>query len=290
MILNNYQVGDEVIVVDDGSTDNSGRVLRKFEEEFDSLLILRGKAQGLAHALNLGFSESSTDWIARYDVDDAYSGARIIEQRKCISDEVSVVFADYSMRLSNGLNMGYFPSPITGTATKLSLLSSQQTAHSVALINKTHFYEAGGYIEDEFPAEDLGLWLRICRIGNLVSVPINLLTYQLSNTSTSGTRQRQARMMKSKLTNEIGIRLPTNSELESYLHTTIEDYRNYSYFGLRSFLLLQNVKLASELGLASSKLSQDLRKKHLPRLLSKSSDIPVAIGFKIARTLYRELG
>lgn len=290
MILNNFQTQDEILIVDDGSTDDTSRILGTLEGKVKDLRVLRTKSRGLVEALNLGFAEADSNWVARYDVDDIYSDTRIVEQQRCMNSQVSVIFADYSMQLSNGLGMGFFPSPLSNIGTKLSLLRSQQTAHSVALINRNHFYEAGGYRKKYFPAEDLDLWLRMSRIGNFVSVPIELLTYGLSNTSTSGSRQRQAKEMKTMLINKVGVQLPAEADLEFELSLTLKSYENTSHFALRTFLLLQNIKFGSELGLISPRLSQLFWKKNFPRILNQTSDLANALGYKIARNLYRKFG
>src|SRR5262245_48041792 len=57
----------EIIVVDDGSTDNSAAVIRR---EFDSARLLQTSNQGPSRARNLGTRVSSGDFLQYLDADD----------------------------------------------------------------------------------------------------------------------------------------------------------------------------------------------------------------------------
>ena len=176
-ILQTLSLDDELIVVDDGSSDNTYSLLSQQASKDQRIKILRTTGVGLVEALNLAINQSENSWLARFDIDDTYPEDRISIQREEIESNTSVIFTDYRMRLNGGTNLGYFPSPITHLATKLSLLRSQRTAHPSALINKEKLLKVGGYLQSEFPAEDLGLWTRLSLLGSLKSVPINGLDY-----------------------------------------------------------------------------------------------------------------
>jgi len=187
----NAEMEDELLVIDDGSTDETPEILAKLKIDSNQIRVIRTVGIGLVSALNLGFKESKNNWIARFDADDQYPENRLSVQRKMIADNVSVIFSDYTIRLNGEKFAGIIPSPIFHEAIALSLLFSQQTAHPSALINKKHFLRVGGYLEREFPAEDLGLWMRMSVQGNLVSVPDNLLFYNLSHGSISAVRRKE---------------------------------------------------------------------------------------------------
>jgi glycosyltransferase involved in cell wall biosynthesis len=176
-ILQTLSLDDELIVVDDGSSDNTYSLLSEQASKDPRIKTLRTTGVGLVEALNLAINQSGNSWLARFDIDDTYPENRISTQREEIDSNTSVIFTDYRMRLNGKTHLGYIPSPITHLATKLSLLRSQRTAHPSALINKEKLLKVGGYLQSEFPAEDLGLWTRLSLIGSLKSVPINGLDY-----------------------------------------------------------------------------------------------------------------
>ena len=285
-ILQNFAFGDEVIIINDGSTDQTSNLLKQISENFHDVRVIETKSNGIVAALNTGFNESSNSWVARYDVDDTYPMHRISTQRRLISDDVSVIFADYQMHLENGFNMGLFPSPITDFASKVSLLRSQQTAHSVALVNRDHFNLAGGYLSEDFPAEDLGLWIRISQFGKILSVPEVLMKYRLSNSSTSGARQVEAHKVRQDLTNNMSNLLRSDAVLDYLILETLETYKSTSFEKLRIILFLRNLELAESLGLLP-KTGLNFSKF---KLISEGPlDIGQAIWHKTMRDLYRKL-
>lgn len=285
-ILQNFEFGDEVIIINDGSADQTRNLLRRISENFDDVRIIETKSNGIVTALNTGFNESRNSWIARYDVDDTYPMHRISRQRPLISGDVSVIFADYTMQLENGINMGVFPSPVTDFASRVSFLRSQQTAHSVALINRNHFFLAGGYRCEDFPAEDLGLWIRISQFGKILSVPEVLMRYRLSNFSTSGSRQGDALKVRQKLVKEVPNLLSSEAPLDSLIFETIETYKTTRFKELRTILFLRNLELAESLGL----LPKTEKKISKFKLAAQNPlDVSQAIWHKTMRDLYRKL-
>jgi glycosyltransferase involved in cell wall biosynthesis len=285
-ILQNFELGDEAIIINDGSTDQTSNRLKRISGNFPDLRIIETKSNGIVSALNTGFNESNNSWIARYDVDDIYPMHRISTQRRLISDDVSVIFADYRMHLENGFNMGLFPSPVTDFASRVSFLRSQQTAHSVALINRDHFNLAGGYLSEDFPAEDLGLWIRISQFGKILSVPEVLMKYRLSNSSTSGSRQIEARKVRQNLINKMPGILRSEASLDSLILETLDIYKTTSSEKLRIILFLRNLELAESLGL----LPKTGLKFSKFKLASQGPlDVSQAIWHKTMRDLYRKL-
>lgn len=62
---------DEVIVVDDGSTDQGGWIVR--ERQYDNVRVIRQKNQGVSAARNHGIKASKGDYVALIDADDSWS-------------------------------------------------------------------------------------------------------------------------------------------------------------------------------------------------------------------------
>ena len=157
----NLGIYDEVLVIDDHSDDNSLQELNSWAKNNEKVRVLQNMGHGIVDALNFGVSESRNSWVARFDVDDLYVSNRLESQRLFLKPGRVAIFSDYSFFSDTHNNLGSIQSGITNNATKLSLVSGQRTAHSSAIFNKSAFEYAGEYRKEDFPAEDLSLWLRV---------------------------------------------------------------------------------------------------------------------------------
>lgn len=61
----------EVILVDDGSTDDSGKICDELEDEFDNITVFHTANSGLSAARNFGMNHISGDYVVFVDSDDA---------------------------------------------------------------------------------------------------------------------------------------------------------------------------------------------------------------------------
>lgn len=212
---------DEIIVVNDASSDKSESMLRKWALLDQRVMVINNSKPGLTNALNLGIREASYSWIARFDVDDTYSLDRINLQRESISPAVGLIFSDYDTYSPAGENLGTIPSALFTSPTALSLISSQRTAHPSALFLKNAFNDAGGYKTEDFPAEDLSLWLRMIKVAEVVSVPRTLLHYLIAPNSVSNTMYLTAKAKTAQLLDEYKIDV-------RYQIDVIENFKNYA--------------------------------------------------------------
>jgi glycosyltransferase involved in cell wall biosynthesis len=191
-VTNNILPEDEVVIVDDFSTDNTLTILKDWANLDSRVRIVQNSSAGLVNALNLGLQECSNNWIARFDVDDKYSLHRLSSQRALINSNTAAIFTDYCFITENGSTFGEMPSAVTDFGIKLSLLQGRRTAHPSVLFSKTKVLLSSGYRQDDFPAEDLALWLRLSQFGEFASVPEVHLFYTLSHGSITISKRKKS--------------------------------------------------------------------------------------------------
>jgi glycosyltransferase involved in cell wall biosynthesis len=238
---------DELIVVNDGSTDQTQNIIEKYRSQDPRIALINTSGVGLVSALNLGIQIAKNSWVARFDVDDQYSDNRIAEQRKCLSEDVAVVFSDYQFISERGNGLGYVYSAVLPTPTVLSLVSSQRTAHPSAIINKEMLDKAGGYHLQDFPAEDLALWLRMSQLGKMISVPLPLLRYTLSGNSISGQNRNIQQNKKHELIRSFSSwRLLQERSIQEFPQT-LSSYRTITHAPERILLHLRDLFLVAKL-------------------------------------------
>jgi glycosyltransferase involved in cell wall biosynthesis len=280
---------DELLVVNDGSTDKSALLLDNLSRRDSRLRILTTEGVGLVKALNLGIESARYPWVARFDVDDEYTLNRINLQRQMISDDVVAIFSDYSFISSSGVWLGSVPSAITSNPTKLSLVSSQRTPHPVALLNKASVVSVGGYQVEDFPAEDLGLWCRMIEEGEFLTVPRVLLHYRLRGGSISSSNRTTQLIKRNQIIyNCRSWQVLTNCCIQEFT-STICYYLTQTNSTARIILHLRDILKSSrysDVGVSTFKLIAKIPVITLIKIPFVSVDILVKA---IARRFYRIL-
>ena len=218
---------DELIIIDDGSTDNTTKLIKNFQI-IPSLSLIESPPVGLVAALNLGLEIAKNDWVVRFDVDDQYDSQRLDFLFHQIGHETVAVFSDYQFRKESNESLGQVFSPIMDHAIKLSLYKSQRTAHPSVMYRKAAVRMAGSYLAQDFPCEDLSLWFRLAKLGDFESRDKVLLSYTLTRKSISANNRQLIQEKHAKLANQF-----RNEELVkksvAQLAVTLKKYETYSY-------------------------------------------------------------
>ena len=94
-ILNQSYKDLELLIIDDGSTDNSYQICMNISEHDNRVKVFRNHNNlGLTKSLNLLINESSGKYLARQDADDWSEETRFEKQLKFMNDEnIDVVYA-----------------------------------------------------------------------------------------------------------------------------------------------------------------------------------------------------
>jgi glycosyltransferase involved in cell wall biosynthesis len=246
---------------------------------------IKNTKPGIVSALNIGVKESVNEWIARADADDEYEINRLSEQRENIFKNTIGIFTDYYFFSDSNNYLGTIPSAIDANAVAVSLISSQRTAHPSILFNKEAVINSGGYREFDFPAEDLSLWLRMSRLGDLISIPKTLLRYRLTPESVTGAKRNEAKEMTKKLLLEIGINQKNIVGLIENYESVLNLYKKHSHSSAREMLLLRDLFYLSK----NKSIDSDLREKIYKILINYIPKHSLSLSnFKAIKVLYKE--
>ena len=160
--LNQTYQPSEIIVVDNGSSDGTTKLLR---ERYPSIRLLIEKKLGVSAARNKGIRHSKFQWIALLDSDDAWDKTKLEKQKNALAssqDHFRLVHTD-EIWIRNGNKFNQmkkhqkFGGDIFNNCLSLCCISP-----SSVLINKNIFKEVG-YFDESLPVcEDYDLWLKIC--------------------------------------------------------------------------------------------------------------------------------
>ena len=249
---------DELLAIDDGSQDTTSALLEAVAGREARVRVLTTPSIGLVAALNLGLREASHRWVARADADDRYPHDRLRTQRAAITDGTVLVSADYRV-VSGRRRLGELPCALTHPFVVASLIHPVRIPHPGVLYDKEAVLAAGGYRQDDFPAEDFGLWLRLARHGAFIGVPAVSVDWTMARTSVTHSNQDKQRLkttglLKSSLPLDLLAGLTSGDvelELAAYEGTRLE--------GQRRILLARDLRALASLGVAKSAYGAALR-------------------------------
>lgn len=192
-ILESMREIDELVLVNDGSDDISKEELKKLEKSDSRIKVINKNHSGLVETLNYGIAHCDNDLIARADIDDKYSSKRISSQVQFMATNpnCAAVFSDYQILSADGRDLGVIPTAISPLLTRFSLLNPQRTPHPSVIFRKSAVIQVGAYSPDDFPAEDLSLWIKLSKSFEIATIPEILLFYTLHKANITSKHQDQ---------------------------------------------------------------------------------------------------
>jgi len=152
-------LADEIIVVDDGSTDNTSQI----QEDFQDIIYIFQSNKGVSSARNRGIFEAKSDWIAFLDSDDVWHEDKL-QQHVAFHRQNRDIFMSYTdEKWVRGDKEVKVPKKFKkiGKDAFVENMSYCNIAPSSALIHKKVFDKYGLFDESLEVCEDYDLWLRI---------------------------------------------------------------------------------------------------------------------------------
>ncbi len=176
-ILEQTETDLEVIVVDDGSTDDTPGLLAEIARRDDRVRVLTQPNAGLTRALIRGCAEAGSPFIARHDCGDRSHPERFRRQLEVLDREGDVVLVSCFTSFHAPCGERLYIVRSEGDAVRESLLHGDVSKvrgpshHGSAMFRRDAYLAAGGYRSQFRFAQDLDLWVRMAPLGRVVFVP-----------------------------------------------------------------------------------------------------------------------
>lgn len=178
----------EFIIINDGSTDKSSKILQHYAKQDSRIRLLSRENKGLVATLNEGIDIVKTPLIARMDADDIALSDRFLIQKKYLDNHPEVLCVGGGCRVIDGKGRYLINADTkTGyeTVEKLALQGRTPICHPTAMIRTESVKKVSCYLMKDWPAEDLALWLRLSEVGKIDNVPEIVLEYRIHEQSIS---------------------------------------------------------------------------------------------------------
>ncbi|MGL5795970.1 MAG: glycosyltransferase family 2 protein [Waterburya sp.] len=187
----------EVIIVNDGSTDNLSEWASQLTDP--RVKLISQENRGLAGARNTGLNHAQGEYIAYLDADDLWNSTKLAKQVEFLNQnpDVGLVYTWVDRMDHTGKSLGKpFKSTLSGNILE-KLLERNVIAPSSAMIRRCCFDRVGLFDENlKSFVEDWDMWLRIAACYQIEVLPEPLLHYRESPNSASKNWQAMERSYK----------------------------------------------------------------------------------------------
>jgi len=177
----------ELIVVDDGSTDDTQRILGDLAQKDRRIRVITQPKSGVIRSLNRAVSLAVGEFVARMDADDESRPERLARQLSFLraNPACGIVGTWSSIYVDDRVTERGHSHPTTNGRAKWALLFDSVFVHSSVMIRRAVFEDCGVY-PASFPTpspEDFDLWSRVARRWNIANLPDRLLIYRETSNS-----------------------------------------------------------------------------------------------------------
>lgn len=168
----------EIIVVDDGSTEETREAVKKYG---DKIRYFYQGNQGATRAEDFGIRQARGEYIASLDHDDLWMPDLLEKQVELLERDPGLAFvcaAVYTMDARGGIT-GTYESGRYCECVFASLLEDNFVQHSTVVLRKKYYFDAGGFDADFTVNHDHDLWLRLAKKHRFAYRPLLLAKYRL---------------------------------------------------------------------------------------------------------------
>lgn len=195
----------ELIVVDDGSSDDSAAIARAAGAEDPRVRVLSmGRNVGIARSLNAGIEAAAAPFVAVQDADDHSDPTRLERQLAVLEADPGV--AVVGVRMHEVDETGRSLAPRTSFAAgdvRAALMRFNPIPNTSAMFRRDAVLEAGGYDPRYRYAMEYDLWLRLAERWRVVTIDAPLATRVMGSANVA------ARAERAQTAEAIAIRLRT---------------------------------------------------------------------------------
>lgn len=187
-VLNQTFTKFELILIDDGSSDNSLSVCKNYEQRDSRVRVISKENGGISEARNLGINEAKGKYVCFLDDDDVYA-RELIEDNFNLAEKYDATIVKYGYKFVNEKNI--FTNKKTKSSielinkkikgkTYMDLFRRKQLIYVWdSLINRNFLIENNIYFDNKFKYghEDVALCVQIVSSDNIKGIVINPSIY-----------------------------------------------------------------------------------------------------------------
>jgi glycosyltransferase involved in cell wall biosynthesis len=234
----------ELIVVDDGSTDNTAAIAGKFG---DSVRLIHQTNQGLSAARNTGIKNAQGEIIALLDADDLWESCFLEVMVSALEQNPQMIGAYCGFQYINAEGNVVGRPSLKVVAPELFhktlLYNGNWLVPSGVIFRKRVALEVGLFDEEIGPVADTDLWIKLSSRGPLIGLPQPLIKYRQHDGNMSKDPQRMITASRRLTEKVFG---PAEGNVLSWPKHKVIAYRNHYWSAAIRYLRVGNFEKSAE--------------------------------------------
>ncbi len=187
-ILEQKDIDLELVLIDDGSTDDTSGLLTAIAKKDPRVRLLKREGRGLTRALIEGCEVAKGEFIARQDAFDYSMPDRLLTQVTYLKDDESASMCSSYVRFVTVEGEIIFKQ---SSSEAVAIEGLTGIVHGSTMFRKRDYAKVGGYRKHFYYAQDVDLWSRLVEVGKHIIVPKYLYDNCLYPDSISGSRRKE---------------------------------------------------------------------------------------------------
>jgi len=197
-VLNQTYENLEILIIDDGSVDETNSIIRSYEDS-RIRLITNDKNMGIPYNRIKGVESAKGQYLAILDSDDISMLNRIEKQVEFMERNLDILAAGtYFKAFGKKLNNRVYKFELDSKEMQITLMFKNPILNSSSIIRLNKIKQLNiNYNSKYFIAQDYGLWAEISKVGKIINMPEVLVKYRFGhNNITKLTNQQKALQRK----------------------------------------------------------------------------------------------
>ena len=242
----------ELITINDGSTDGSGKILEAYAKRDKRMRVVHQKNMGIVSTLNKAIDLSKGKYLARQDGDDISFLTRFEQQIAILDAREDVVLVTGSFEVIDEQDEYLYREviPTNDRDIKRAMYLRNPIGHGSVMFRKSTCLDVGKYSADCGPTEDYELWTRLAEAGKFAGTEGTLFRWRVNtNGITSTKNDLQVTIMKQHI-DKLWKKSPPDMLSRADMYKDgMYYYKTFPKYGvsMKEIILADNAQLAIKL-------------------------------------------
>jgi glycosyltransferase involved in cell wall biosynthesis len=183
----------EILIIDDGSTDNTVEIVRDYVNTFPFVRLIHNERNGVGSALQTGLINSLGAVIVRLDSDDRMLPGRLQTHFASFGENRDLAVQGSQVAFIGNLNPGYLPNsyPKKDIEIRAFLAIGNAFADPSVAFSRDKAIAVGGFRNTLNGAEQYDLWMRLSLVGSLENLEDVFTEYRIHINQFTRTRNNR---------------------------------------------------------------------------------------------------